>query len=288
MRGGIAAVLAVVALIGCDRTSGKRGKAAAGKDTVLIFVAASLTNAIRPQLDSFSTATGTVVLTESGGSMDHVRKLTELHRIPDVLLMADDEVFSKYLAPDYVTWWADFAHNRMVVAFTNASKGANEITLDNWYRVVTRPGVEVGRADPKVAPVGYRTLTLFALAALRYGDPDLARRLAASVPDRNVRPNATELAALLEAGQLDYIYDYESVARSRGFRFLVMPPELTGKPVTYALSVPTQAPHRGAAEAFVEHLESPAVIAQLRAAFVDMMDRPEIHGTGAPSVLMKP
>jgi ABC-type molybdate transport system substrate-binding protein len=67
-----------------------------------------------------------------------------------------------------------------------------------------------------------------------------------------------------------------------------MPPELTGKPVTYALSVPMQAPHPGAAEALVEYLDSPAAIAQLRAAFVDMMDRPEIHGTGAPSALMKP
>jgi molybdate/tungstate transport system substrate-binding protein len=288
MREGIAAVLAAVALMGCDRNSGKGGNTAAGKDTVLIFVAASLTNAVRPQLDSFTAAAGTVVLTESGGSMEHVRKLTELHRIPDLMLMADDEVFEKYLSPNYVTWWADFAHNRMGLAYTDKSKAANEIGSDNWYKVVTRAGVEVGRADPKAAPVGYRTLTLFTLAALRYGDPDLARRLAAAAPEKNVRPNAAELAALLEAGQLDYIYDYESVARSHGFRFLVMPPELTGRPVTYALSIPVQAPHRRAAEALAGFLETPATIARLRAAFVDMMDRPDVHGTGAPAAFTKP
>src|SRR5687768_5919186 len=111
--------VAIAALAACDRPSGKG--ATSGKDTVVVFIAASLTNAIRPQLDSFSAATGVTLLTESGGSMEHVRKLTELHRIPDLLLLADDEVFPKHLAPNYTTWWADFARNRMVVAFTDRS-----------------------------------------------------------------------------------------------------------------------------------------------------------------------
>src|SRR5688572_18323281 len=118
-------------LVACDRPAGQ-----AGKDTVVVFVAASLTNAIRPQLDSFSAATGVTVLTESGGSMEHVRKLTELQRIPDLLLLADDEVFPKHLAPNYTTWWADFARNRMVVAYTDRSKAASEINEANWHQVL--------------------------------------------------------------------------------------------------------------------------------------------------------
>ena len=43
---------------------------------------------------------------------------------------------------------------------------------------------------------------------------------------RNIRPNAAELAALLAAGELDYIYDYQSVAESNGFRFMQLPPEI--------------------------------------------------------------
>jgi molybdate/tungstate transport system substrate-binding protein len=280
-RLGRGALLAATLLVACDRPSGK----GAGKDTAVVFIAASLTNAIKPQLDSFAAARGVTLLTESGGSMEHVRKLTELHRIPDVVILADDEVFPKHLAPNYTTWWADFARNRMVVAYTDRSKAATEITLSNWHQILTRPGIEVGRADPNLAPVGYRTLTLFALAALRYGQPTLAQRLVENAPAKNVRANAAELAALLEAGELDYIYEYESVARAQGFKYIVMPPEITGRPVTYALAVPTKAPHRAAGEQLVEFFLSDSIRPKLRARFVDMMDRPTVHGTGVPSFL---
>jgi molybdate/tungstate transport system substrate-binding protein len=278
------AALAVAALCACDRPGGVGGTTGS-KDTVLVFVAASLLNAIRPQLDSFSARTGVVVLTESGGSMDHVRKMTELHRIPDLVLLADDEVFPKHLVPNYTTWWADFARNRMVVAYTDRSRHAGEISDRNWFQVVTRPGVEVGRADPRIAPVGYRTLVLFTMAELRYLQPGLAKRLAANAPDRNVRADAAALAALLAAGELDYIYEYESVARAQGFRYVVMPPEIVGRPVTYALSITTTAPHREAAEKLLADLESPEGQARLRAAYVDMLAIPKVHGDRAPAFL---
>jgi molybdate/tungstate transport system substrate-binding protein len=277
-------IVVAASLVACDRPA---GQGTASKDTVVVFVAASLTNAIKPQLDSFSAATGVTILTESGGSMEHVRKLTELHRIPDLLLLADDEVFPKYLSPNYTTWWADFARNRMVVAYTDRSKAANEISDANWHRIVTQPGIEVGRADPTLAPVGYRTLTMFALAALRYGQPTLAQRLVENAPAKNVRANAAELAALLAAGELDYIYEYESVARAQNFRFIVMPPEITGRPVTYALSIPTKAPHAKAGERLLEHLLSAPTKASLRQRFVDMMPAPVVHGTGAPEFFGK-
>jgi molybdate/tungstate transport system substrate-binding protein len=251
----------------------------------VVFIAASLTNAIRPQMDSFAAARGVTLLTESGASMEHVRKITELHRVPDLLLLADDDVFPRYLSPNYTTWWADFARNRMVVAFTDRSKAAKEIADTNWFRILTRPGIEVGRADPTLAPVGYRTLTLFALTALKYRQPTLAQRLVENAPAKNVRANAAELAALLAAGELDYIYDYESVARAHGFRYIVMPPELTGRPVTYALAIPTQAPHQQSAERALEFFLSDSVRPKLRSRFVDMMDRPVVHGTGAPAFL---
>jgi molybdate/tungstate transport system substrate-binding protein len=279
--GGI--LLAATTLVACDSPAGQG--TSPGKDTVVVFVAASLTNAIRPQLDSFAAAQGVTLLTESGASMEHVRKLTELHRIPDLILLADDDVFPRHLAPNYTTWWADFARNRMVVAYTDRSKAAAEITEANWYRVLTRPGVEVGRADPNLAPVGYRTLTLFALAALKYGQPTLARQLVENAPPKNVRSNAAELAALLAAGELDYIYDYESVARAQNFKYLVLPPGITGRPVTYALAIPMNASHRRSAERLLEFFLSDSVRPKLRARYVDMMDRPVVHGTQAPEFL---
>lgn len=283
-RSAAACGLLATLLAACDGSSRQGSR---NVDTAVVFIAASLTNAIKPQLDSFAAARGIALLTESGASMEHVRKLTELQRIPDLILLADDEVFPKHLAPNYTTWWADFARNRMVVAFTDRSKAANEITDANWFTILKRKGIEVGRADPTIAPVGYRTLTLFALTALQQRDPALAQRLAENAPAKNVRANAAELAALLAAGELDYIYEYESVARAQNFRYIVMPPELTGRPVTYALAIPAKAPHKAAGEALLEFFLSDSVRPKLRARFVDMMDRAVVHGTEAPGFLSK-
>ena len=268
-------------IIACGPVGGGRDKSLP-KDTVVVFVAASLTNALRPQLDSFSARTGTTVLTESGGSVEHARKLTDLHRVPDLMILADEEVFRTTLAPRYVSWWATFARNRMVIAYTDRSKAHDSITVQNWYRILASPGIEVGRSDPQLAPVGYRALTIFTLAERRYHLPGLARRLLDNAPPRNIRANAADLAALLAAGELDYIYDYESVARAHGFHFIALPPEVTGVPVTYALSIPSQAPHPGAATAALEYLMSDSVRAKLRAAHIDMLDAPIVTGMGGP------
>src|SRR3954468_8949831 len=105
-------------------------------DTLLIFIAASLTKPIQPTLDAFSARTGIVVQRESGASLEHVRKITELHRVPDVILLADADVFPSLLVPKYASWYAEFARNRMVVAYTDRSKHAAEITPANWTRIL--------------------------------------------------------------------------------------------------------------------------------------------------------
>jgi molybdate/tungstate transport system substrate-binding protein len=272
-------------IVACGPANGEgRGKVLQ-QDTVIVFVAASLTNALRPQLDSFSSRTGATVFTESGGSVEHARKITDLHRVPDLIVLADEDVFPRMLAPRETSWWATFARNRMVVAYTDRSRHGDSITPQNWYEILAAPGIEVGRSDPTIAPVGYRALTLFTLAELRYGQPGLARRLLDNAPPRNVRSNAADLAALLAAGELDYIYDYESVARANGFRFIELPPDVTGLPVTYALSIPVRAPHPAAAAELLRFLLSDTVRVRLRAQHVDMLDRPIVTGTGAPAFL---
>ncbi|MDB4876988.1 MAG: extracellular solute-binding protein family 1 [Gemmatimonadetes bacterium] len=283
-------------------------------DTLVIFVAASLNKPIQPVLDSFAARTGTVIQRESGASLEHVRKITELHRIPDLLLLADAEVFPQLLLPKYASWYAEFARNRMVVAYTDRSKHAKDITAENWTKILQGKDVEVGRTDPNLAPVGYRTLMLFQLAERSYKQPGLSSALLAHAPPRNIRPNAAELAALLAAGELDYIYDYQSVAESNGFHFIALPDAVNlgdpkraaeyatvsvrvrgatpgtqttfkGQPILYGLSVPAGAPHPQAARQFLAYLSSPAVLLQLRAAHVDMLDHPLAVGAGVPAEL---
>ena len=289
---------------------------AALADTLVIFMAASLTKPMQPVLDTFAARTGIVVQQESGGSLEHARKITELHRIPDLLLLADADVFPRLLSPRYTSWFAEFARNRMVVAYTPKSKHASDITSANWYDVLRRNDVEVGRTDPDAAPVGYRTLLMLQLAERQYRKPGLARALEDNAPKRNMRANAAELAALLAAGELDYIYDYQSVAESNGFQFVQLPAEIDlgdpnraaayrdvtvtvrgsspgattsvrGEPILYGMSIPTAAPHAAAARRFLEFMLRSDVLRQLRAAHVDMLDRPIVVGAGAPPELAR-
>ena len=67
---------------------------------------------------------------------------------------------------------------------------------------------------------------MFRLAERFYKSRGLAAALLAHAPEQNIRPNAAELAALLASGELDYIYDYQSVAESNGFRFIALPPQI--------------------------------------------------------------
>lgn len=296
---------------GCSRPS---SSGAATRDTVVVFVAASLAKPLQPVFAAYSARTHAVIETESGASVVLARRITELHRIPDLILLADPEVFPELLMPHDVTWYAQFARNRMVVAYTANSRYAAEIAPANWMNVLRRPDVQVGRTDPSIAPVGYRTLIMFQLAERFYRRPGLADSLLEHAPERNVRPDASASAALLAAGELDYIYDYQSVAESNGFQFVALPREIdlgdpslaseyatahvrvrqpgsdttvvvAGQPITYALSIPESAPHAAAGRRLMRDLLSPATVRALRAEHVDMLDHPIVAGSNPPDEL---
>jgi len=281
-------------------------------DTVVVFTAASLAVPFRVALDSFARRTRVVVQQENGASLELARRITDLHRVPDVIALADQEVFPQLLVPRATSWYARFARNRMVLAYTDRSKEAAQLTAATWHRVLLRPDVRVGRSDPRLAPVGYRTLLLYRLAESFYRQPGLAARLEARTPPALLRANASELVALLQAGELDYIVDYESLARANRLRFVRLPPEIdlgdparsreyarasvrvarrtdtttyVGSPIVYAVSVPRAAPHPGAGARFLAYLLSPAGQAVLRAHAVDALGRPELVGDSVPPAL---
>ena len=276
---------------------------------MVVYVAASLAQPMRAVADSFTRRSGATVLMESGGSLEHARKVTELHRVPDVLALADHEVFPQLLMPAHVESYRQFARNRMIVAYTPRSRFANDVTAANWREVLQRPGVEVGRPDPDRAPAGYRTLLVLRLAEAYYRDPGLATRILARSPPRNMRGNAAELAGLLELRELDYIFEYESLARSHGFRYVTLPREIdlgdpslagqysratvrvagrtprdsvtfTGAPLLYGVAVPRDAPHPAAGRRFVDFLLGEGK-APLRAASVDVLDTARVVSAAA-------
>lgn len=304
---------AVVACTGRDAPQGGR-RADAGATTartLVVFNAGSLARPLRAALDSFAAREGVTVEQENAGSLETARKLTELGKTPDVVALADYEVFPQLLMPDHVTWYVRFARNRMVVAFTDRSRHARDVTADNWRRVLARPDVEVGRADPNLDPNGYRTLLTLQLAERHYREPGLMRRLLARAPERNVRPKEADLVALLQAGELDYIWSYESIAQAASLRYLTLPSAIDlssaadsafyaqatvrvvgktpgdtltfrGEPIVYGVTIPRRAPHPAVAERFAAFLLSDAGKRVLRGAKLDVLERPVLVGSGAP------
>ena len=98
---------------------------------------------------------------------------------------------------------------------------------------------------------------------------------------RYVRPNAAELASLLQTGEVDYILEYESVAKQYGFEYLALPTELS-LPVLYAVSVPRQASHPEDAVRFVASMLSADGKTILLEAQVNVLRVPVAMGSNLP------
>ena len=250
------------------------------KAPITVFAAASLARPLRVLTDSFQRSAHVSARAELGGSLEQARKITELGRTPDVLMLVDDEVVAG-LMPTYLDWYVRFATNRLVIAYTRRSRHADSITSDTWWQMLSRRDVSVGRADPAIAPAGRHALTLLRRAESYYRSPGLADRLMGRASLKYVRPNATELAALLETGEVDYILDYESVARQYGFRFITLPEDLVTA-VLYSISVPRQAAHFEEGVQFVEFVLSEEGKRILRASHVNVLGTPVAIGSAVP------
>lgn len=267
--------LGLVFLLACEQQ-----RVRADRPPITVFAAASLAKPLRAVADSVRLRSGIILHTELGGSLEQARKVTDLGRVPDVLLLVDDDVMAS-LMPTHIDWYVRFATNQLVVAYTPKSRGADSINGDNWWRILSGAGVTVGRADPAVAPVGQHALAALKRAENYYGKPGLGNRLAAHAPQRFMRANAAELAALLETGEVDYIIDYASVARQYGFSFVPLPGDLS-PPVLYSASVPRAAAHFAAGVELVHFLLSGDGQRILRDARVDVLAIPVAQGSVIP------
>lgn len=181
-----------------------------------VLVASSLERPLRAPLDSFARAEGMRLEWESGASLELARRVTDLGRTPELLLLADAELIPRLLVPAHAAWHARFAAARLVLAWR---AGTPPVDSTNWAHRLAAPGVEVARADPGRAPVGYRTLLAWRLAALHGGDSALVPRLLAHAPARAMRPTEAEVVALVQGGEADYGWLYETTARNAGLAY---------------------------------------------------------------------
>ena len=259
------------------------GDSRAPRAPVTVFAAASLARPLAAVADSFKRAERRELHVELGGSLEQARKITDLGRVPDVLMLVDDDVMAS-LVPAHLDWYVRFATNRIGVVYTDRSRFADSITPDSWWRVITRPGMRVGRADPNVAPVGRHALAIVQRLDAYYKRRGLTDSVMTRAGLALVRPNATELAALLETGEVDYILDYESVAKQYGFRFVALPDDLA-PPILYGLSVPRRATNADGGLALATYLLSDAGQRLLRDAQIRVLDTPVAVGANIPPAI---
>ena len=238
----------------------------------------------------------------SAGSRFLLQSDVDLKQPVDVLALADVSLFEKPVSPAQTTrfpWWSIFAGNEIGIAYTDKSKAADKINAQNWPQILLEPGVQTAYADPESDPEGYNTVIAWILAESYYKLPGFAARLHAAIPQKNIRGDSTQLLALLAAGEVDYAWEYRSVAEQHHLKFLRLPIEINlsdptlaatyktacidlhhtgpngekvaqpkcGQPILYAVAVAADAPHPEAAAQFVTALYSEAGKKALESAF---------------------
>ena len=108
------------------------------------------------------------------------------------------------------------------LCYTDKSRYADRISADNWYEILQKKEVVWGHSDPNLDPCGYRSLMVLQLAEKYYNQPRLSDRLIANRPEKNVRTKAVELVSLLNTGDMDYAWEYLSVAIQHGLKYLIL------------------------------------------------------------------
>jgi len=173
---------------------------------------------------------------------------------PDIMASADYKLIpDRMYGGGYADWNIAFARNTMVLCYSDNAPGSDDIVSGNrtWYDVLRNEAVSYGHADPDQDPCGYRTLLVIQLAQVYYcdnaadfglePDPDAADLYDVLIPGSEhergrtgglnvtARPGGSEeivsvksvdLITALESGDLDYAFEYRSVAVQHDLNYI--------------------------------------------------------------------
>ncbi|WP_323174621.1 extracellular solute-binding protein [Natrialba sp. PRR66] len=217
---GVAGLL--VGTAGCSRTGGEQS------EPVSMLAAGSLNNGLenglRPSVDA-------PLQIESRGSTEVARLAAEGQKDPDIVSLADIALFDSSLESE---WVAEFATNAIVLAYNPDTAGGKRLAgvgPENWYRPVLNGDVEIGRTDPDLDPLGYRTLFMLELATEYYGTDANLRE---TIPLREQIYPETQLISQFETGSIDAAIAYRNMAVERGYEYIDLPTEIDLSDPAYA------------------------------------------------------
>jgi molybdate/tungstate transport system substrate-binding protein len=224
----LVAPLVCAMLAGCSKPA-----AQPEQKTLVIFHHGSPTPAIEAAEKVFEEKyPGVKVLREKDDALANMRKVTDLGKLADIVYTDDYSIIPPVMFPKYADAWIRYAHDEMTIAYAANSKYANEINGDNWYKILQRPDVKWGIADPNAGPDGYFSLGQIMLSNIYYKDNTIFKNLIADntaitatesggrytvdCPENLnpksarviVRPDPETLYPMILAGDIDYAFGY--------------------------------------------------------------------------------
>lgn len=275
------------------------------KKRMVIYHAGSLSIPFASISSEFEKEYGIHVRRQAAGSVATIKKVTELGKKADIVASADYSLIQSMMEPEYADYCIQFATNSMVIAYTDKSAYHSEINESNWFKIMERKGVRFGFSDPNKDPCGYRAMMVIQLASMYYNETifhELIEKNSAiklkeennsyiiNVPDSEelssdekimIRPMEVDLMASLEAGEIDYLFIYESVAKQHavsGVKYIHLPDSIDlsnpdmeenyshvyvrkgdgklikAKPIVYGITIPKNAEHKEYAIKFLQFL----------------------------------
>lgn len=216
---------ALSGLSGCVNTLGNLSTEQS--EVVSILAAGSLYNALE---NGFRSSNSVPLQIEAHGSVEIARLLANEQKNPDIVAVADTALFDSPLAS---AWYATFASNALVIAYDQSSPGGRRLKqagTNEWYEVLGSDDLRLGRTDPDLDPLGYRSLFLLDLATDYYNTP---RDLRAHIPQQDQVYPETQLISQFEIGGIDAALVYRNMAVEREYDYIELPAAIDLSDPTY-------------------------------------------------------
>jgi len=204
-------------LIGCLLGCGERPQV----QQLRIFHAAGLTPVLEAVREDCRTRLGIELLTEGSGSQVACRKVSELGRDGDLVMVADAALIGRLLA-GHCSWRLEFASDEVVLGVGVRAPNA-DLAEEDWTQALLAPGVRIGRVDENQGPIGYRALLVWKLREMQ-GVPGLSEELLARTA--MVVDDVGRLTPLLRSGELDYGFVYRSICIAQDVRYVELDPSI--------------------------------------------------------------
>ncbi len=262
-RGRLAATLAVITAtaVAASMIAVSSGAAApvagtaAAKEKVTAIYAGSLVDIMEKALGpEFMSATGYPFEGFGGGSNEDAAAIKGKVRQADVFVSASasaDQELEGAANGKWVSWYSTFTSSDLVLGYDPKTKFGKQLAAGKpWYKVITEPGIIVGRTEPKADPKGKLTVEAVDAAAKKLHDPALTKALK-SFPIFE----ETSMLGRLQAGQLDAGFFYVVEAKTAHVPTVPLTPVY--KYADYTVTLLNNNENQSGAEALVSFLLSP-------------------------------